>query len=91
VGIGKPDRRVFDMLLERLKTNPETCVMIGNSLTSDVGGAQSAGMRAVWVNRSGKTRDNSIVPDWEISSLDELIPILNNIACIRDTPHVTSL
>jgi len=79
VGIGKPDRRIFEMLLERLKANPEACVMIGNSLTSDVGGAQSAGMRAVWVNRWGKTRDNSIVPDWEISSLDELIPVLNEL------------
>jgi putative hydrolase of the HAD superfamily len=76
VGIGKPDRRIFDMILTRLKACAETSLMIGDNLTSDVQGAQEAGLRAAWVNRSGRCRDGSIVPDWEISSLDELNPIL---------------
>lgn len=76
VGIGKPDRRAFEMLMTRLKASAETALMIGDSLTTDVQGAQRAGLRAVWVNRSGKARRDGIVPDWEISGLDELNSIL---------------
>ena len=76
VGIGKPDRLVFEMILARLKANPGTSLMIGNSLTSDVLGAQRAGMRTVWVNRSGASGDDSIVPDWEIACLEELDAVL---------------
>ena len=76
IGIGKPDRRVFEMILGRLKANEDTALMIGNSLTTDIQAAHQAGLRAVWVNRSGKSRDNSVKPDWEIASLDMLINIL---------------
>lgn len=76
VGFGKPDLRAFEMILARLLAGVETALMIGDSLTTDVQGAQQAGMRAVWVNRSGKARRDGIVPDWEISSLEELSPIL---------------
>jgi putative hydrolase of the HAD superfamily len=77
IGIGKPDRRIFDAILMRLNVSPETSLMIGNSLISDVKGAQSVGMRAVWLNRSGKIRDDSIIPDWEISSLNQLSSVLD--------------
>jgi putative hydrolase of the HAD superfamily len=76
IGIGKPDRRIFEMILGRLNANVETALMIGNSLTNDIQAAQQADLRAVWVNRSGKFRDDSITPDWEISDLDALIHIL---------------
>ncbi len=75
-GMGKPDRRVFELLLSRLNANEKTALMIGNNLATDVQGAQQAGLRAVWINRSGKTRDGSIVPEWEISTLDELVSIV---------------
>lgn len=80
VGFGKPDKRIFEMILTRLKASPKTSLMIGNSLTSDVQGAQNTGLRTVWINRSGKSRDDRIVPDWEISSLDELDAILRSLS-----------
>ena len=76
VGIGKPDPRIFGMLVTRLKARAGTTLMIGDSLNSDVQGAQEAGLRAVWINRTGKARHDGIIPDWEISSLDELDAIL---------------
>jgi putative hydrolase of the HAD superfamily len=78
-GIGKPDRRVFEMLLDRMETSADRTLMIGDSLENDVQGAQGAGMRAVWVNRTGRVRDSHILPDWEIASLDQLIPILATV------------
>ena len=75
-GFGKPDARLYAMLLARMQVSPEKALMIGNNLATDIEGAQNAGMRAVWVNRSKLIRDAAIVPDWEISSLMELQPIL---------------
>ncbi len=76
IGIAKPDRRVFEMLLTRMKSRPEHALMIGDSIRKDILGAQEAGIRAVWLNRSGKVHDPSVVPDWEISTLEELASIL---------------
>lgn len=77
VGVGKPDPRIFKMMLHQLGESPEKTIMIGNSLNSDVKGAQAAGIKAVWLNRSGKVRDDSIIPDWEISDLNEFDSILS--------------
>jgi putative hydrolase of the HAD superfamily len=79
VGFGKPDPRVFSMILSRLGSTAEKALMIGDRLATDVQGAQGAGLRAVWLNRSGQAGDGRIVPDWEIASLDALIPILAGI------------
>jgi putative hydrolase of the HAD superfamily len=80
IGIGKPERSIFETLLTRLGATTESVLMIGNSLNSDIQGAQGAGIRAVWLNRSGQYHDIGIIPDWEISSLDELPPILTACA-----------
>jgi putative hydrolase of the HAD superfamily len=79
IGIGKPDRRIFEMLLARLNSNAEATLMIGNSLSTDIAGAQAAGLRAVWINRAGKPREDSVAPDWEIASLSELASILTGL------------
>jgi len=76
IGFGKPDARAFETLLARLGSTAESAVMIGDRLATDVRGAHDAGMLAVWVNRRGELGDGSIIPDWEISSLSGLIPIL---------------
>ena len=55
---------------------PEDVISIGNSLRSDVQGAQAIGMKAVWLNRMGKPRENSVVPDFEVPTLKELKEIL---------------
>ncbi len=55
--IGKPSRSFFEAALHRLDATPETTVMIGDDLASDVGGAQHAGMTGVLV-RTGKYRSS---------------------------------
>ena len=72
VGFGKPERRIYEIMLNQLDVRPEQAMMIGNSLKSDIKGAQATGMKTAWLNRSRMLRDEPIVPDWEISSLQEL-------------------
>lgn len=76
VGVGKPDPRIFEIMLARLKVAPDRAVMIGNSLRTDIQGAQAIGMKAVWVNREATRNDGAVQPDWEVSSLRDLEKIL---------------
>jgi putative hydrolase of the HAD superfamily len=47
--------------------------MVGDSLERDIAGARRAGLRAVWLDRTGDgTRDGAIVPDARIGTLGEL-------------------
>ena len=51
VGASKPDRKIFDVTLDRLELEVNEVVMVGDSLTSDIAGALAVGMNCVWLNR----------------------------------------
>lgn len=72
VGIGKPDTRVFELLLSRMHSSPSDSLMVGNSLRSDIEPANAIGMTSVWVNRAAKPNDGVVRPDIEVTSLAEL-------------------
>ncbi len=55
VGSRKPDGRIFLEACRRFGVTPADCLMVGDSLSSDIAGALSVGMPAAFVNRSGKT------------------------------------
>lgn len=79
VGVGKPDCRIFELALEVLNTSPSETVVVGDSLTRDILGAQHAGLRGIWLNRSGSDSISPVVPGAQITSLsqiNELLPIL---------------
>jgi putative hydrolase of the HAD superfamily len=79
VGIGKPDARIFEKMLAQLKTGPESALVVGDSLKSDIAGAQGAGIKAVWVNRSENAADAPIIPDGMVYSLDELGKVIRKV------------
>jgi len=76
IGYGKPDTRVYQLLLTRLGTSSVSSWMVGASLESDIAGAKAIGMKTAWLNRNGRPGNNSIVPDIELSSLKRLITTL---------------
>jgi haloacid dehalogenase superfamily, subfamily IA, variant 3 with third motif having DD or ED/haloacid dehalogenase superfamily, subfamily IA, variant 1 with third motif having Dx(3-4)D or Dx(3-4)E len=78
-GEGKPSPRLFAHALERLGISADEAVMVGDKLTTDILGANGAGIVSVWVNRHGAVRNDEIVPKHEISDLQELIPLLNKL------------
>jgi putative hydrolase of the HAD superfamily len=80
-GFGKPDRRIFQLALERLKVRAHEAVMIGDSLNRDIAGAHAAGLRTIWINRYHRTlTDNHPVPDIELTDLRDLPTLLTPIA-----------
>ncbi|WP_435359077.1 HAD family hydrolase [Haloarchaeobius sp. DFWS5] len=66
----KPHPGAFHRVLDLLDAEPERTVHIGNSLRSDVAGAQAADIRAAWLS-DGSTPDP--VPTYEIDSMTALL------------------
>jgi len=79
IGFGKPDPRIFTTVLKRLGVSAEMAVMVGNSLKSDIVGAQQVGLKAVWLNRDKKDSNNLVQPDYEINNMNELQHALNDL------------
>lgn len=71
LGVGKPDPGIFRAAARLLDVHPRDAVMVGDSLVRDVKGAQSAGMRAIWIDR-GLWNESGVTPDARISALRDL-------------------
>ncbi len=54
-GIPKPQAEAFLGTCRALGVDPGDTVMVGDNLTVDVHGALNAGLRAIWVDRSGRS------------------------------------
>jgi putative hydrolase of the HAD superfamily len=82
VGIGKPDRRIFDIALRAIGADAGEAVMVGDSLLRDVAGAQSAGIRVIHLDRgtAEAIAGTPPVPDARIHSLSELRTALAALA-----------
>jgi putative hydrolase of the HAD superfamily len=80
VGVRKPDPRIFREALERIGTEAEGTVFVGDRLYDDVGGAQALGMRAVQTRQFRAEDDPSPHPDAVIDHLSELPPLLRSWA-----------
>lgn len=76
VGAIKPLPAFFSRLLDDFGARAEECLMIGDSLFSDVAGANGAGMDSCWLNADGRENGTEIRPTYEIRSLGELTALL---------------
>ncbi len=75
-GQGKPKPAIFEHALEQLDITAEQGIMVGDKLTTDILGANTIGMDSVWINRRAMTRNDEIVPKYEITNLKQLFEIL---------------
>jgi putative hydrolase of the HAD superfamily len=77
VGVSKPDRRIFEVALERLGVDPSQAVMLGDGWATDVEGARACGIRAVWFNRRGvRSPDPGVVEVHSLSPADAVLAVL---------------
>ncbi len=86
LGRPKPDPWMFEVACKRVGCQAAELLHVGDSLTSDVQGANAVGARSVWLNREGVPNETGIVPDFEVRALSEMPQLL---AALRgSTPHV---
>ena len=75
-GYSKPKQEFFDYLIREFNINPITAAFIGDSLTSDILGANRNNICSIWFNRLNEKNITNIVPDIEIHDIKELKKIL---------------
>jgi HAD superfamily hydrolase (TIGR01549 family) len=75
IGAVKPDRAIFDALLERTKSVPTEVLMIGDRWESDVLGARQAGIQALLLDRS-RDQSNSAECLHRLTDLEAVIRVL---------------
>lgn len=73
----KPHPAVFKAALDRIGLPASEVLHSGDSRTNDVQGAVAAGIAVAWVSRTGKRASGFSRPDYEVSSLDEVIEAWN--------------
>jgi FMN hydrolase / 5-amino-6-(5-phospho-D-ribitylamino)uracil phosphatase len=75
LGVAKPDTAIFLAACKELGVAPEDAVYVGDDVLLDVQGAQRAGLRAVWMNRTGSAKhlEHEVVPDAVVRDFDELL------------------
>lgn len=76
VGVCKPNRVMFERALGELGVGPREAIHVGDLLHTDIAGAKAMGMKAVWVREGGTTVKYPWKPDYEITILSQLPPIL---------------
>lgn len=76
-GAAKPSRSYFDYVRRQLPgLSADNALVIGDSLSTDIQGANNAGLPCCWVNPAGKPRREGLRVDYEIASLRELLDIV---------------
>lgn len=75
LGFAKPDPAIFHYACRALGVAPQEALYVGDDILLDVQAAQTAGLRAVWLNRTGSDRhlEHSVTPDAMCANFDELI------------------
>ncbi len=80
IGYNKPAKEYFERCFAQIPGfEREKCLMVGDSLTSDILGGSNAGIRTCWVNPGHKTAPDHIRPDHEIGRLEELPELLQKL------------
>lgn len=76
-GAAKPHKAYFDYVRRCVpEITPGNCLVIGDSLATDMQGANNAGLPCCWFNPAGETAPESLRIDYTISDLRQLLDIV---------------
>jgi putative hydrolase of the HAD superfamily len=78
-GKGKPDPAIFEHALGLLGVQANEAIMIGDKLTTDILGSLKTGIPNAWLNRKNASRNDEIVPLFEIHGLMELPKLIESL------------
>lgn len=76
MGCIKPLPVFFEKVVERLGADKKECLMIGDSLLSDMAGAIGFGMDSCWYNPLGLKNETAFQPTYELKELKDLLTLL---------------
>lgn len=80
VGIDKPNKEFFDIVFENIgSTDTREYLLVGDSLTSDILGANNAGIKNIWYNPEKKEKNLDVIVNFTIYDLREVVEILKKM------------
>lgn len=80
IGFDKPSPAYFEACFARIPyLRRDRTVIVGDSLSSDIQGGKNAGIRTIWFHPGEAPRENGPIPDYEITALRELEPLLRTL------------
>lgn len=79
IGIHKPDVRIFEYTLEKLRVKADEALMIGDVYSTDIAGAIRAGIKTVWMVQD-QERPALSYKGYRIRNLREIFEILEREA-----------
>ncbi|KMP12598.1 hypothetical protein UR09_00790 [Candidatus Nitromaritima sp. SCGC AAA799-A02] len=71
----KPHPSIFRAAVERFGLEAREILFVGDDLRMDVAGPQAVGLSTAWLNRKGASPIDGIVPDYQLTRLDDLLRI----------------
>nr|GGG78894.1 hypothetical protein GCM10011398_25270 [Virgibacillus oceani] len=72
-GVSKPDKRIFELALNKLHVQAEDTLFVGDDIEKDIGGCQHANIKGIWFNPYMIKNDTEIKPYAEIHFFDRLL------------------
>lgn len=79
IGAAKPSPLFFEAALKSAGAEKSDCIVIGDSLTSDILGAKNAGIISIWYNPRGLPAEG-ILPDYAVLDYGGILSILDSLA-----------
>lgn len=80
-GVAKPDRKIFDIALERANVAPDEAFMIGDRIDNDIVPAKNIGMKTMWIRQGfggfWKIQSDAELPNFIADNLLEVASILD--------------
>ncbi|MDB2705504.1 HAD-IIA family hydrolase [Pseudomonadota bacterium] len=87
ISIGKPEPILYQQALEKLGTNAETTIAIGDRLDTDILGAVNSGMRSIMVLTGISSLEESdkvdYQPTWIMQDIGEISRVLTNTEIMK--------
>lgn len=74
---GKPDKKIFQTALRKMKVIPQESIMVGDNLNSDIRPAKELGMRTAWLHQDKERGSETVLSDAAIP--DIIIPRLSEL------------
>ncbi|MFJ8353838.1 HAD family hydrolase [Bacillus paramycoides] len=78
-GFSKPDKRIFELALNKLNVQPEDVLFVGDDLEKDIGGCQNANIKGIWFNPNMIKNNTDTKPYAVITSFDSLLSYCGEI------------
>lgn len=75
LGYQKPDPNFFKIVIDKIGIDQQKMLVIGDSLTADISGANAAHLDSVWFNPKEIANQTTFEATYEIKSLEQLLSL----------------